>query len=196
MSGEGLADLFKFIDLPSIFAVSMLEKFIPVLPSYVLFPTIGMAATSLEDVAVRCLVATVGSVAGAAGWYLFGSAVGPRRTRALVGRYGGWVFLSPKLYEDLAGSYRRRAFVITLLGQLVPTVRIYQALPAGALRLPMLPFLVATAVGAFCWICLLTSAGHLLRQSGWDASQIGLAIVLLILVSELLALMIALGRRR
>lgn len=195
MSGDSLPSLLKFVDLPSVFAVSVLEKFLPVLPSYVLFPTIGMAATSTEDVVARCLVATFGSVAGAAAWYLFGSAVGPSRTLALVRRYGSWIFLSPKLYEELAGSYRRRAFVVTLLGQLVPTVRIYQALPAGALRLPMLPFLLATAVGAFCWISLLTSAGHLLRQSGWDASQIGLVMVLLILATELLAVVIALGRR-
>jgi len=59
--------LLEAIDLKSVFLAALLEKFIPILPSYVLFPAIGMGATGIVDLLLRCVIATVGSVGGAAG---------------------------------------------------------------------------------------------------------------------------------
>lgn len=191
-----LESLMQLIDLHSVFAAALLEKFIPVLPSYVLFPAIGMGANSLYDLACRCLIATAGSVGGAAGWYAIGSLIGPWRVRRLSRRYGRWIFLSPHLYETLADSYQRWPLTITLVGQLIPTVRIYQALPAGVLRLPVLPFLLATGVGASCWIVPLASAGHILRRYGWTASEIGLGMLVATVTVEGLALIAAFRRGR
>jgi len=183
--------LLELGGLKSVFLASLLEKFMPILPSYVLFPVIGMGATSVADLLLRCLIATGGSVGGAAGWYLLGAWIGPPRVRRLVRRYGRWVLLSPRLYDRMTASYRRRPFSITVLGQLVPTVRIYQALPAGVLRLPMLPFLIATGIGALCWIAPLAIAGHALHQYGWTAKETGLVFLAVLLAIEGLALLIA-----
>jgi alkaline phosphatase len=190
-AGGFLDELLEAADLPSVFLAALLEKFIPVLPSYVLFPAIGMGAADSADLALRCLVATVGSVGGAAGWYALGASIGPARIGRLVARFGHWVLLTPEFYERLAASYARRPFRITFAGQLIPTVRIFQALPAGVLRLPLLPFLAATGAGAFCWIVPLAVAGRTLRQFGWTASQAGLGLLLGIVAAEALALLVA-----
>ena len=179
-----LDDALKTADLSSVFYAALVEKFIPVLPSYVLFPAVGMGAAGTIDLMLRCLVAVTGSIGGAVGWYLLGAMIGPSRIRHVVVRYGRWVLLTPRLYERLSASYQRQPFAITFAGQLIPTVRIYQALPAGVLRLPLLPFLLATALGALCWIMPLAAAGHVLRAHGWTAAEAGLALLGVLLSIE------------
>ena len=185
-----LDQLLKTADLQSVFLAALVEKFIPVLPSYVLFPAVGMGAAGTTDLMLRCLVAAAGSIGGAVGWYLLGAMIGPLRISNMVFRYGRWCLLTPRLYERIAASYQRRPFGITFAGQLIPTVRIYQALPAGVLRLPLLPFLIATTIGALCWIVPLAVAGHTLRAYGWTAAEAGLALLATLLTAEGIAFLI------
>src|SRR5882757_3210848 len=88
--------LLRALDVQSAFWAALLEKFIP-LPSYTLFPAIGMGASSALDVLMRCLAISAGSILGAAIWYAIGAMIGPRHVQALVARYGAWVFLGPPL---------------------------------------------------------------------------------------------------
>lgn len=176
--------LLEAVDLQSVFFASLVEKFIPVLPSYILFPAIGMGASDYYDLVFRCLVATIGSIIGAIGWYSVGASIGEHRVRWAVGKYGKWIFLSDRLYERMSTAYRGKPFRITVVGQLIPNVRIFQALPAGVLRLPIGPFLFATAVGALCWIIPLAGAGYALRQQGWSSPEIGAGLFVGLMVFE------------
>lgn len=176
--------LLKAVDIWSVFLASFIEKFIPVLPSYVLFPAIGMGATDWPNLLGRCLVASLGSVAGAAAWYYAGALIGPERVQHWVTRYGKWVLLKPSLYKKMRDVYERNPFRITFIGQMIPTVRIFQALPAGVLRLPVVPFLFATALGAQFWIIPLAVAGFLLRQYGWSAAEAGFSLFLTLIAIE------------
>ncbi len=189
-----LDEVLKTADLTSVFYAALVEKFIPVLPSYVLFPAVGMGAAGTTDLMLRCLVAAAGSIGGAIGWYLLGAVIGPLRIKQVVLRYGRWILLTPRLYERVAASYQRRPFGITFAGQLIPTVRIYQALPAGVLRLPLLPFLIATTIGALCWIVPLAVAGHVLRAYGWTAAEAGLMLLATLLTAEAITFLIVRGR--
>lgn len=181
----------------AVFLAAMIEKFIPILPSYILYPAIGISAADAWDLALRCLVATAGSLGGALAWYGLGAWVGEARTQALVRRHGRWLLLSPALYARLVADYRRHPAGLTFLGQLVPTVRIFQALPAGVLRLPLPSFLAATAWGSLCWIVLLAGAGHLLHRQGWEAAEAGLTVLGAMVVLELgAALVVRFFRQR
>lgn len=187
--------LLKALDIHSVFWAALLEKFIP-LPSYILFPAIGMSASDARDVLMRCLVISAGSILGASIWYTIGAAIGPRRARALVGRYGAWILLRPSLYEHIAAGYCERPFRITFIGQLVPTVRIVQALPAGVLRVPVLPFLTATALGAQLWTVPLVVTGYVVRAQGWSGSDLGLTMIGLLLVAEAIIVAVLVAVRR
>lgn len=184
--------LLEVVDLNNVFLASLVEKFIPVLPSYILFPAIGMAASDISDLALRCAIAMVGSVGGATGWYAVGAGIGERRVKYLIGRYGKWIFLKPRLYEKMSDSYRDNPFGITLLGQMVPTIRIFQALPAGVLRLPLGQFIIATALGALCWIVPLAGAGYALRRQGWSVLEIGAGLLTTLLIVEGLVFLVLL----
>jgi alkaline phosphatase len=187
-AASGFLDtLLEAADSKSVFLAALMEKFIPVLPSYVIFPAMGMAAREETELLLNCLVATSGSVGGALFWYLLGALVGPRRVELLVERYGRWMLLSPQLYRRMVDAYERRPISITFVGQLVPTVRIFQALPAGVLRLPPAAFFAATAVGALCWIMPLAAAGHFLRGLGYSPVEAGTSLLVALVLAEALA---------
>ncbi|WP_159993928.1 DedA family protein [Roseomonas sp. 18066] len=194
---SALDALLQAASLEAVFLAALVEKFIPILPSYLLYPAMGIGARDMQELASRCLVAAVGSMGGALAWYGLGAMVGARRTRALVQRHGRWLLLTPALYDRLMAGYRRHSLGLTMLGQLIPTVRIFQALPAGVLRLPLPGFLAATALGSLCWITLLAMAGHLLRRAGWQAGEAGLTVLgALVAVEGAAGLLAWLLRRR
>jgi alkaline phosphatase len=188
--------LLRAASLEAVFLAALVEKFLPILPSYVLYPAIGIGAADGWTLAARCLVATAGSLGGALAWYGIGAWVGERRAAALVQRHGRWLLFSPRLHERMMAEYRRRPTGLTLLGQLIPTVRIFQALPAGVLRLPLPAFLAATALGSFVWILLLAGAGHLLHREGWSAGEAGLTVLGALVAVELGAVLVLRGIRR
>jgi alkaline phosphatase len=182
--------------LAGIAALALLERFLPVLPSYVLFVVIGFVAVEdLGELPAVALAASAGSLAGALGWYAIGRLFGPARCERAVARWGRYVFLPMALYRRLADSYLRRQFWVTLIGQTVPTVRIYLPLPAGVIGLPAAPFLAASALGVLAWNTPLIALGFALRDSGVAPLTIGIAFALALLVVEGGAL-VALWRRR
>ncbi len=184
--------------LAGVAATSLLEKFLPILPSYVLFVFIGLATVdNALDLFRTVLMASLGSTLGAAGWYFIGHVLGGSRCEDIIGRYGRFVFLRPELYHRLAAAYRRNHFWVTVIGQTIPTVRIYLALPAGILRLPLGSFLLATVIGTLAWNTPLIAIGYLLRDSGWDPVAAGIAVGLSMMGLELLvAFLVAYARRR
>jgi len=194
--GQWADGLLKAVDLKTVFLASLVEKFIPVLPSYILFPAIGAGAATGGDLLWRCLIAALGSIGGAVGWYAAGVAIGEDRVKSLVERYGKWLFLKPRLYDQMSTSYRRNPFMITVLGQMVPTVRIFHALPAGVLRLPFGFFLLATALGALGWIGALAGAGYILHLQGWSVSETGLGIFAGLVATEVAVLLSVLSVKK
>ncbi|TCM52562.1 membrane protein DedA with SNARE-associated domain [Rhizobium sp. PP-F2F-G48] len=182
--GAWMDALLDAVDLKTVFLASVLEKFIPLLPSYVLFPAIGAGASTVEDLIVKCLIAASGSLCAALAWYGVGVAVGEQRVRSVVERYGKWLLLKTSLYEQMSSSYRNNPFMITVLGQMVPTVRIFHALPAGVLRLPLAKFLVASALGSLMWVSILAGCGYALHLQGWSVSETGAGLLVVLIVTE------------
>ncbi|CDZ70424.1 SNARE associated Golgi protein-like protein [Neorhizobium galegae bv. orientalis] len=196
MIGDWMDALLNAVDLKTVFLASLVEKFIPVLPSYILFPAVGAGASAIDDLVLRCVVAALGSIGGALGWYCVGVAIGEHRVRSLVKRYGKWMFLKTTLYEKMTASYRSNPFLITVLGQLVPTVRIFHALPAGVLRLPLGSFLLATALGAFGWISVFAGAGYAFYLHGWSVSAIGVGMFAALATVECAGIVVVLALKR
>ncbi|WP_288192123.1 DedA family protein [uncultured Phyllobacterium sp.] len=178
-------------------SLALLEKFIPVIPSYVLFMLLGMTVPDGNGLGLAILVTTIGSAAGALGWFSLGWLLGPERAKAIVARYGRYVFLKPAFYERLTNSYRSNHFWVTLTGQVIPTVRIYLALPAGVLRLDPRAFTLATAVGTFLWNTPFLCLGYALRGTPYDPIHVGFwASVVLFIAEGSIILFFSLRRKR
>lgn len=169
---HGIALLLSF-GLAGIFCLAIAEKFVPLFPSYILLMLLGLTVPDRPALLLTIAATTLGSVIGGLGWYAIGWTLGPQRARTAVGCYGKFVLLKVAFYDRLTDGYRRNHFWVTLSGQIVPAVRIYLALPAGALRLDTRTFLAATALGCLMWNAPFLCLGFALRSSGHDLAQVG-----------------------
>lgn len=178
-----IATLLSF-GLAGIGCLAIVEKFVPLFPSYVLLMFLGMTVSDSTTLAMTIMVTTVGSVIGAVGWYGLGRALGSQRIENLVVRYGKFIFLRPSLYGQLTNAYRSNHFWVTLIGQTLPTVRIYLALPAGVLKLEPRAFLAATSLGTLIWNMPFLSLGYALRGSSHDPVSIGFWVAVTLIAAE------------
>ncbi len=96
--------MFLHFGLVGVGCLAVAEKFIPLLPSYVLLMLLGMTIPDGATLAMTILATSAGSVIGAIGWYGLGRALGSRRIEALVARFGKFVLLRPSLYQQLTGA--------------------------------------------------------------------------------------------
>jgi len=169
--------------------LAMGEKLIPVVPSYALLVFIGMTIVPDPDTLVLIIMATAaGSTAGSLCWYGAGRAIGFERITTVVGRFGRYVFLSPALYRRMADAYRRNDVCVTALGQVIPTVRVFMPLTAGALSLAPWNFSLAIALGSLAWNTPLLTLGYLLRNTGRDPIYVGLLALCGLIATELVVL--------
>lgn len=150
-------------------ALVALETIIPPIPSEVVLPVAGFLAGRGEmSVPLAILAATVGSVVGAFTLYLFARWVGERRLRTFIVRYGKWLLVEAADLDRALDWFSRHGPKSVFLGRLAPGVRSYISIPAGLARMPVLIFLLATALGSGLWNATLVTAGWLLGDR-WEA---------------------------
>ncbi len=124
--------------------------------SEVVLPFAGvLTATGALSLPVVILVALVAELVGAL--IAYGVAAWVGRT-AVVG-FGRRFRLKESHFEAAERFYERRGVVAVAVGRVVPVIRSYTSYPAGFARMPLLPFVLATMVGALVWDSSLTVAG-------------------------------------
>ncbi|MDX8532888.1 DedA family protein [Mesorhizobium sp. VK25A] len=165
------------------------EKILPAPPSHVLLLFLGMArAPDLAALGALLAVTTSASTAGCLFWYALGCRLGPSRAEALVGRFGRYIFLRHETYLRFSAAYRRNHIRASLMAQFVPAVRNYLPIAAGALRLPALPFALATLLGAMLWNAGFLLAGYAMRDSAHDLPTVAFRIMAVVLALEVVFL--------
>jgi membrane protein DedA with SNARE-associated domain len=171
--------------LLGVFCIASVEKIFPAPPSHIVLLFLGMtAAPGLDRLELLLLVTVAGSTLGSLFWYAMGLRLGEARADAFVKRFGRYVFLPLSTYRKLAETYRRKAFVASLVAQLIPTVRNYLGIGAGALRLPVLAFASATLLGATIWNSAFLVIGYLMRGTDHNPVSIGFRIIAIVVLVE------------
>jgi membrane protein DedA with SNARE-associated domain len=146
--------------------LTFLENVFPPIPSELVIPLAGYVAAQ-GDMRLMLVIAgaSVGSLAGAVVWYWIGRSVGERRLRAWVDRHGKWLTLSGKDVDKAQQWFSRHGNAAVFFGRLVPGVRTFVSLPAGFARMPVLPFVMYSALGTIIWTAALASAGVALQSN-------------------------------
>ncbi len=153
---------------PGLFALLLLENVFPPIPSEVILPMAGFLAAQGRMTFVGAVIAsTVGSVVGALILYAVGYALGARRVRWLVRRYGCWAMLSEQDLDKAYAWFGRYGRAAVLIGRLAPLVRSLISIPAGVARMPLLSFITYTTIGSGVWNALLIWGGWLLGEN-WE----------------------------
>jgi membrane protein DedA with SNARE-associated domain len=184
MTAPDVVQAFLHLGLVGMVAIGAVEKFAPVVPSYVILMLLGMTVSDGPHLALTILATACGSLIGSSIWYSIGRGLGDQRVEGAVERFGRYVFFSPSTYQRLAGAYRRNHFWATLIGQTVPVARIYLALPAGVFRLRPGSFVAAAAIGILLWNAPFLALGYLLKGSGHDPFDVGFWMSLVLVGME------------
>lgn len=196
MGVNDLVNSLLSLGLVGVFSITLLEKFVPVVPSYVLLLLLGMTAPDWPTLALIIMVTALGSLGGSIGWFAIGRFLGERRVETAIARFGRYVFFPIGTYRRLADSYRRNRFKVTLLGQTVPVARVYLGLPAGVLRLATGSFVPAALLGILLWNIPFVTLGFVLRNSGHAPADIGLVTSVILIATEIFVFVLIPAVRR
>lgn len=115
-----------------------------------------LAATGKLNLALVILMGSVGNIIGAyIAW-----AVGRTGGRALVMRYGKYVFLRTHDLERAERWFAKRGQAAVFFGRLLPVVRTFISLPAGVAEMEPVRFGIYTFLGSVPFVGFLAGVGY------------------------------------
>jgi membrane protein DedA with SNARE-associated domain len=158
------------------------ESMILPVPSEAVMPFVGfLVADGKWDLTYAILFTSIGSIVGSLLSYVMGYYGG----KPVVLKVGKYLLLDRHDLEITEKFFHRRAGVVTLfISRFIPVVRHLISIPAGVGRMKLLPFCVATLVGATMWNSFLLWCGYVLRRKWKDveeySSQIDIVVVVLL----------------
>jgi membrane protein DedA with SNARE-associated domain len=194
-----LVDWIAIYGIFGLFAIGLAERFLPALPSYGVLVAIGIAAEDeVWTLHAAIIGTTVGSSIGALGVYLLVRAVGKKRSAKLLYAVGRWVGLPRERIDWTLSSLRDRERALTIISQLIPTVRLIAPVAAGLLGTNTLRFIAGVVIGIVLWNGLFIAAGYLavLAIPGINSSALALKILALLVVAEVLTALVWRLQRR
>jgi membrane protein DedA with SNARE-associated domain len=186
-------DVIDALGALGVAALVALENLFPPLPSEVVLPLAGfLSGQGRMSFAAVLLAATAGSVAGALVLYWAGAGIGVERLRRVADRVP---LMDASDVDKAQGWFVRHGRTAVLVGRLVPGVRSLISIPAGVARMPMVPFLVFTAIGSGVYNALLVGLGHQLGSRWTSVEQYSDAINVGVYAALALGLLLAVVRR-
>lgn len=141
-------------------ALIALENVVPPIPSEVILPFAGFAASRGDiNVVAAWVAATIGAIVGAWVLYGIGALIGRERLESLTTKK--WFFFVSA--SDLTRGekfFERHGPKIVLIGRCIPLVRSVVSVPAGLDRMPLAQFTLLTAIGSGVWNAVFIAAGN------------------------------------
>ena len=140
-----------------------LENLFPPLPSEVVLPMAGLAASNGSFSLFEALAwTTMGSIVGAFLLYGLGAWLGLRRLRAIASKVP---LLHPEDIDRTVSWFLRHGGKAVFFGRMIPIFRSLISIPAGITRMSLWKFGLLTAAGSLVWNTIFVMAGFLLGES-------------------------------
>jgi membrane protein DedA with SNARE-associated domain len=168
---DWVVDVIDKIGYLGVALLVAIENVFPPIPSEVVLPAAGLAASRGQANLVGMIIAaTLGSLIGAWALYLIAAAIGEARLHALVVLYGKWIGVKPRDLERANAWFDGHSSTAVLICRCVPLIRSLVSVPAGFRRMEPVKFTIYTAVGSLVWNGVLITAGY---QLGDNWEQVG-----------------------
>ncbi|MFE9247790.1 DedA family protein [Streptomyces sp. NPDC007088] len=162
---QWITSLMETLGAPGAGLAIALENLFPPIPSEVILPLAGFAASTGEmHVAAVLVWTTAGSVLGALALYGLGAWLGRERTVAAAARLP---LVKVADIERTEAWFARHGTKAVLLGRMIPVFRSLISIPAGIERMPLPVFLSLTTLGSALWNTLFVLAGYSLGEN-WE----------------------------
>ncbi len=142
-------------------ALMALESMIAPIPSEAVMPFVGfLVAQGKMSWAVAVGATTAGSVVGSLISYCMGRYGG----KPLVLGVGRYLMLNEHHLDLTTEWFHKRGSLTVFVSRFIPIVRHLISIPAGMGAMPLVPFVLYTALGATMWNSLLLVLGYKLQQ--------------------------------
>lgn len=179
------------------FILMALESMIAPVPSEAVMPFVGfLVADGKWNLWLALLTTSLGSLVGSLASYGMGYYGG----KPLVLKVGKYLLLNRHDLEITERYFHQRQGVLTVFAaRFIPVIRHFISIPAGMGRMPLLPFLLVTLLGATLWNGFLLYCGMRLREH-WTivqkySHQVDIVIILLAIVGIIWFLRVRLAAR-
>ena len=160
---EWAVNIMEAIGAPGAGLAIALENLFPPLPSEVILPLAGFAASQGNFSLTAALIwTTLGSVVGAWVLYGIGAWLGRDRMRALVSRVP---LVDLEDVDRVEAWFDRHGYKAVFFGRMIPIFRSLISIPAGIERMPIWKFLGLTTAGSLIWNSIFVFAGFYLGES-------------------------------
>lgn len=163
-----------------LFAIGLVERFVPMVPSHALLLAVGVtAADDAGALPIAFLATTLGSTLGCMACFYTVQSLGQARATRLVAMTGRLVGMSTDRVERRIAALRRNGTTLAFSLQLVPTARLFAPLLAALLQGGSRRFLAASAAGIAVWNSLFIGLGYAASQAIGDTNATALALATL-----------------
>ncbi|GGY14032.1 DedA family protein [Streptomyces djakartensis] len=167
---EWVNDLMHALGAPGAGLAIALENLFPPLPSEVILPLAGFAASSGRVSLLAALLwTTAGSVIGALALYGVGALLGRDRTVAIAGRLP---LVKVSDIEKTEAWFLKHGTKAVFFGRMIPIFRSLISVPAGVERMPLPVFLGLTTLGSAIWNTAFVLAGYFLGANWHQVTDI------------------------
>ena len=148
---------------PGIFLLMLLETVFPPIPSEIIMSMAGLqVAKGTMSLPGAILAGTAGAMLGNLAWYLVARALGMERLRPLIDRHGRWLTMDWAEVDRGERWFARHGYLFVCIGRMMPTIRSLVSVPAGLMRMPLLPFCLWSSMGTLGWSAMLATGGWIL----------------------------------
>jgi membrane protein DedA with SNARE-associated domain len=163
-----VTDLVERLGGPGAGLAVALENLFPPIPSEVILPLAGFAASQGRMNLFGAIAwTTLGSVVGALALYYIGAALGRHRIRAIAARLP---LVKVGDVDRTEAWFARHGGKAVFFGRMIPIFRSLISVPAGVARMPVGRFLLYTAAGSLIWNTVFVLAGYLLGEN-WQSVE-------------------------
>ena len=144
------------------------------------------AGTGALNIWLVALVALIAAVAGDNVGFIIGHFGG----RALIDRFGKYVFLTPDRLDKIEDFFRRRGAAVVVIARFVEGLRQANGLIAGTVGMRWRTFFAANILGATLWVAVWASLGYFAGSHVETISTyftyvaIGLAVVVVLVIGR------------
>jgi len=166
-----------------VFLLMFGETVFPPIPSEVIMSLAGLqAAKGSMSLSGAILAGTGGAMLGNLVWYAVARGLGIDRLRPLIERHGRWLTMDWAEVDRGERWFSRHGYLFVCIGRMLPTIRSLVSVPAGLMRMRVLPFMLWSSIGTLGWSTMLAIGGWVLgtRFAEMEA-WLGLASTLLLL---------------
>ncbi|MGQ9370249.1 DedA family protein [Azospirillum sp. ST 5-10] len=180
---DWLVQVLHSMHYVGIFLLLVLARVVPPVPAESVIPLAGLAAATGEYSLIGiALAGGLGSLAGQLVWYAPARFARPERLERFLKRHGHWLTIRKDKVDRATRWFQRYGGVAVFFCQPVPGLRTLISIPAGACRMPVWHYSLASASGSILWTLVLAWAGYMLSTWPGIVDWVGYVTVGLVVV--------------